>query len=174
MFKPHDGRKGVPCSTESYLPRLGEDCTGDFGEPNETDSWYERFNFLPGPNGRYYGYVLPMGPHESPPNPTDRNGWLVIFVARRVKGGPLLPVGWYEDATFEDSYRERPEYTHGAAFPLDRGKWQYTYVLAADAGKVHRIPAESRVLYPEVPAQPSFLRNYFVRPRYRSPAPSAG
>jgi hypothetical protein len=35
----------------------GEDCTGDFGEPNETDSWYERFNFLPGPNGRYYSTV---------------------------------------------------------------------------------------------------------------------
>ena len=54
----------------------GEDCTGDFGEPNETDSWDERFNFLPGPNGRYYGYVLPMGPHESHPTQrTETAGW---------------------------------------------------------------------------------------------------
>jgi hypothetical protein len=26
----------------------GENCTGNLGEPNKTDSWYERFNFLPG------------------------------------------------------------------------------------------------------------------------------
>src|ERR1035441_6315771 len=50
------------------------------------------------------------GPHGAPPKPTDKSGWLVIFLSRSGKGGPLLPVGWYEDATFEDGYRERPEY----------------------------------------------------------------
>ncbi|MGD0778824.1 MAG: hypothetical protein ABSC05_39105, partial [Candidatus Solibacter sp.] len=108
----------------------------------------------------HYGYIRPIGPHNTSPKPKDKSGWLVIFVSRSGKDGPLLPVGWYEDATFEDGYRERPEYAHDSAFPRHRNRFPYTYVLVADAVKVHGIPAKSRMLYPEVPAQPSFLPSY--------------
>ena len=159
--------QGVPVFDKILFAKIGwapkfdgEACTGDFGEPNESTSWYERFNFLFGPEGRYYGYIPPMGPHGTPPKPTDKSGWLVIFLSRSGKGGPLLPVGWYEDATFEDGYRERPEYAHDPAFLRQRNQFPYTYVLAADAARVYRIPAESRMLYPEVPVQPSFFGPY--------------
>ena len=144
-----------------WAPKFeGEVYTGNFGEPNKSASWYERLNFLFGTEGRYYGCIPSVGPHNTSPKPTDKSGWLVIFVSRSGKGGPLLPVGWYEDATFEDGRRERPEYAHDSAFPRHRDQSPYTYVLAADAVKVHRIPGESRMLYPEVPVQPSFFGPY--------------
>src|ERR1035441_3325225 len=125
--------RGVPVFDKILFAKIGwapkfdgEACTGDFGEPNESTSWYERFNFLFGPEGRYYGYIPPMGPHGTPPKPTDKSGWLVIFLSRSGKGGPLLPVGWYEDATFEDGYRERPEYAHDPGFLRQRNQLPYT------------------------------------------------
>ncbi len=43
----------------------GEELVGNFREPNESDSWWERFNFMPSINGLCYGYVVPMGPSEA-------------------------------------------------------------------------------------------------------------
>jgi hypothetical protein len=45
----------------------GEDCTGEFAEPQQTNSWYERFNFRKGPDGRFYGF-LPQ-PLQTKPRP---------------------------------------------------------------------------------------------------------
>src|ERR1035441_11130913 len=76
-----------------WAPKFeGEVYTGNFGEPNKSASWYERLNFLFGTEGRYYGCIPSVGPHNTSPKPTDKSGWLVIFVSRSGKGGPLLPV----------------------------------------------------------------------------------
>src|ERR1035438_10671655 len=52
--------QGVPVFDKILFAKIGwapkfdgEASTGDFGEPNESTSWYERFNFLFGPEGRY-------------------------------------------------------------------------------------------------------------------------
>ena len=62
---------------------------------------YEKFNFLPGPRGRCYGYLPPIGHQHAAPRPAPPHGWLIVFVAAEGGHGPLRPVGWYEDARFE-------------------------------------------------------------------------
>lgn len=101
---------------------------------------HERFNFKPGPDGRYYGYIPP---HKTP---EDAAGWLVIFVAASTNDngktfGPLLPVGWYEDATFVDE-QERPEYECIKDFTISRGGTKYTYRV--ESNRAFLIPKEMR------------------------------
>src|SRR5947207_1572074 len=107
----------------------GEELKGNFREPNESNSWFERFNFMPSVEGRCYGYMPPMA---GPPHPKYRDGWLVIFAATKNgdKGGALLPVGWYEEATFEHSYANRPE----------RHYADYEYIVSTESKNAYRIP----------------------------------
>ena len=72
----------------------------------------ERFNFLPGPDGRYYAQFPSSAPRL--PAPADRSGWTVIFLAAEAQdmGRKMLPVkvvGWFENAVFVER-EERPEY----------------------------------------------------------------
>jgi hypothetical protein len=74
----------------------------------------ERFNFLPGPGGRFYGYVRPVsGCVAKPPAPDD---WLVVFVAKHPGHTGLRIVGWYEGASFRRQYAPRPEYGRPGGF----------------------------------------------------------
>jgi len=93
---------------------------------------HERFNFLIGPDSRYYAYIPPSGEQQRPPQPKDKNDWLVVFVAAHNGNGPLTVVGWYENASFEPEYKERPEYKTGIDFETDVDGYSYIYCVSAD------------------------------------------
>jgi hypothetical protein len=135
-----------------------EDLRGNFREPNESGSWYERFNFK-SINNRCYGYIPPMGGAHAPPKPQNRDGWLVVFGAQQDGYGSLVPVGWYEDARFEESYTRRPE------TGLDE---PYTYVVSAE--DAYRIPKEKRSSFPAISTD-HFKRIYLYArsPEHREP-----
>jgi hypothetical protein len=101
---------------------------------------HERFNFKPGPDGRYFGYIPP---HKKP---DDEKGWLVVFVAASTNNngrtfGPLLPVGWFENAYFTEE-QERPEYTDDKNFPISRDGTEYLYSVVTESAFL--IPDEMR------------------------------
>src|SRR5438105_13358576 len=56
----------------------------------------ENFNFKSF-DGQVYGLI----PRVSPKVHKKQHGWLVLFLAREHGNGPLRPIGWYENATFE-------------------------------------------------------------------------
>ena len=74
----------------------------------EYEEAHERFNFLRASDGLFYGSLPPIGPNRRPPQPKKRENWLVIFVAARNGNGPLTIIGWYNNATFERDYLDRP------------------------------------------------------------------
>ena len=124
----------------------GEELVGNFSEPNESGSWWERFNFKPIDDGLCYGYVPPVGQFQAPPRPRNHHGWLVIFVATEngCRGGKLLPVGWYEKATIESGYKPRHEKN------LDQ---PYEYVFTAGINNAYLIPKQIRSSFPTIPAK---------------------
>ena len=109
---------------------------------NRYNEAYEKFNFLPGKDNIYYGYLPPIGKFKVPPKPDTTNGWLLIFVAAREGVGRLTVVGWYEDATFEGRYLKRPEYALGIPFEHDVNGKQFEYCLRTR--KAVLIPPDSR------------------------------
>lgn len=106
---------------------------------------HERFNFLSAPDGRFYGYAPPIGENEVPPKPTEKEGWLVIFVAKRPGRSGLFVVGWYVNATFHHDYLNRPEYAKRNSFESDVHGHKYGYCISADSGRM--IPAAERELF---------------------------
>lgn len=74
----------------------------------------ERFNFLPGPGRRFFGYVRPVSTFA--PKPPMRDGWLIVFVSKRPGDTGLRIVGWYENASFKPDYGPRPEYQRATGF----------------------------------------------------------
>lgn len=108
---------------------------------------HERFNFLPGPGGKYYAYVPPIGKLYVPPKPADKRDWLIVFVAAVNGKGPLMAVGWYNHATFENEYKPRPEYEMGKGFETDIEDEKYVYCVVAKnatlipaAQRTHQVP----------------------------------
>lgn len=112
---------------------------------------HERFNFLPGPDGSFYGYIPPIGQKFSTPQPDDTSGWLVIFVAPLAGHGPLVPVGWYVNATIESETTERPEYTAGVAFDMDVKGDPYLYTISANTARLIPAGVRHRIRVPGTP-----------------------
>lgn len=119
----------------------GEEVVGRHAHIGEYNEAHERFNFKRAPDGRFYAYIPPMGRHESAPSPRDTRGWLLIFVAARNGNGPLTVVGWYENAVFEHTYLDRPEYEIGD-FEMDIHGNPYSYCFSADRATL--IPLQLR------------------------------
>jgi len=103
---------------------------------------HEKFNFQKVQNQRFYAYIPPIGRNLRPPQPQETNNWLIIFVSARNGNGRLTVVGWYEQATFEREYRDRPEYESGYDFPTDVDNSNYDYCISSSSA--HLIPAENR------------------------------
>lgn len=119
----------------------GEEVVGRHQHINSYAEAHERYNFRQAPDGRYYGYVHPIGASISSPQPLTSRGWTLIFVSARDGDGPITVVGYYENATFEQGFTDRPEY--GAVpFPLDADGQRFSYVVSAD--KATLIPLEQR------------------------------
>ena len=89
----------------------------------------ERFNFLPGPSGRFYGYVRPVS--GSVPKPPVADGWLIVFVAKKPGDTGLRIVGWYEGATFRPDYAPRPEYRRPGGFRHTPDGETFPYLIEA-------------------------------------------
>ncbi|RON55950.1 DUF3883 domain-containing protein [Pseudomonas frederiksbergensis] len=117
----------------------GEEVVGRHRHINDYAEAHERFNFRKAPDGRYYGYIPPMGEHEATPKPLRLNGWTIILVAARDGDGPLTVVGHYENATFETGYRDRPEYRYGS-FPKDADGQNFSYIVSADKANIIPLP----------------------------------
>ena len=87
----------------------------------------EAFNFLPGPNGLFYGYIRQTGLIDVD---TDLR-WIVVFVSKPEGSVGLRIVGWYEDAQFE-VYSSRPEYESDDSFPrIDETGLKFHYSAIA-------------------------------------------
>lgn len=115
---------------------------GRHAHVQEYDEAHERFNFLKHSDGRYYGYLPPIGQKERPPQPKKNENWLLVFVSARNGNGPLTVIGWYERAIFHEEYIERPEYSEPEGFELDVHGEKYSYCLSARTA--HLIPTASR------------------------------
>lgn len=90
---------------------------------------HERYNFLPGPDGSFYGYTPPIGETEAAPSPKQADDWLIFFVAKKPGRSGIFLVGWYEDATFAHEYLARPEYEldpPGLELDVHGGEFSYT------------------------------------------------
>ena len=110
----------------------------------EYEDAHERFNFLPGPDGRYYGYIPPIGKKYRPPQPEKSDGWLIIFVAAERGQGPLTVVGWYDHAQLEDEYQDRPEYGANVEFETDVEDVKFMYCIVSDSATL--IPTADRTI----------------------------
>jgi hypothetical protein len=110
---------------------------------------HEKVNFLPGPDGRFYCYVPPIGgnktvkPFGSAPKPTTPDGWLVFAVSRNPKTGGLYVVGWYEDAYFMHRHEVRPEYADGEPW-FGRGDDGHEIVYTITAPRAYAIDEPDR------------------------------
>ncbi len=108
---------------------------------------HELYNFKPAQDGRYYGYVPPIGPAGASPKPAVETGWLVIFVATYRGSGTLTAVGWYEDAVFTPGYEPRPEYPD-LSYDSDGNPFAYcvsadhAYLIEPDQRKEGNIPGD--------------------------------
>src|SRR5258705_10390733 len=80
----------------------GEALAPMYADPDYVGDDFERFKFRRTADGRFYGSI----PRRTP---TVSGKWLVVFIARQ-EDGLYRPVGWYEDATFNPSPQDRPEY----------------------------------------------------------------
>ncbi|MBB4641489.1 hypothetical protein [Rhizorhapis suberifaciens] len=110
---------------------------------------HEKVNFLPGPDGRYFCYVPPIGgnkkvkPFGSAPKPINPNGWLVFAVSRNPRTGGLYVVGWYEDALFLHRHEVRPEYEDGEPW-FGRGDDGHEIVYTITAPRAYAIDGPER------------------------------
>jgi predicted restriction endonuclease len=136
----------------------GEDITGKFREPSASGDWAECFNFMLGPRESCYGYIPPIGRHHSPPKPDRKDGWLVVFCSRRTPDEPLRPVGWYEKATFQNGYEDRPP--NRLLSRSKQGPWNdLVYNVTTKTINTYLIPVGNRRLFPELPTD-RFRRSY--------------
>ena len=116
---------------------------GNFGWLTESGGeGHEAFNFLPGPDGRYYCYVPPHGQHAALPYSSEPDGWTVICLAKLPKKRGVHVVGWYENATLMGDWVPRPEYDAGVGFRLDNKGVTFSYSIKSD--DAHFVPPEAR------------------------------
>lgn len=90
---------------------------------------HEKYNFLPDVNGKFFGYVPPLGAHHRPPMPASRKGWLVFVVSKRPNHKGWFLVGWYENATFLHEYLPRPD---SSSLGKDSEGNEFLHTLVAD------------------------------------------
>ncbi|GCD60690.1 hypothetical protein NBRC3280_3288 [Acetobacter pasteurianus NBRC 3280] len=76
----------------------GDAVDGNYAWISDGGEGHEAFNFLPGTDGRYYGYVPPQGRYEGSPHDETESLWTVVFFAKHGNQKGVHIVGWYEDA----------------------------------------------------------------------------
>ncbi len=74
----------------------------------------------------------------------------MIFVAPLNGSGPLVPIGYYLNARFESSYKDRPEYRTSESFEKAPDGTRHPYAVSARMRDGRVIPVERRVAF-EIP-----------------------
>lgn len=120
----------------------GGPVVGRYAHITKFEEAHERFNFRKVEDGRYYGYLPPIGKKHRPPQPKFEDGWLLIFVSARRGTGPLTVVGWYDNATLHPEYFDRPEYNGESDFPTDVHGARFGYCISSSTA--HLLPVPSR------------------------------
>lgn len=87
----------------------GDPVDGNFRYLIAGGTGLESWNFLPGPDGNYYGYVPPSGRYAGKPSNPDPYGWTVVCLAKYPTRSGIHVVGWYEQATLLGRYERRPD-----------------------------------------------------------------
>ena len=113
------------------MGQAGEEPTSNFAVPDER--FFETWNFQDH-QGRVYGSV----PSKVPRRRSDRDGWLVVFIAPMEGKGPWYAVGCYENATLQN-----PRLLH----PVPN-RTPFTYCLTAAFEDAHLIKSNDRHLFP--------------------------
>jgi hypothetical protein len=104
---------------------------GNFPWVSKGEVGHEAFNFQPASNGRYYCYAPPQGGGYQPSNP-DPTGWTVVCLAKHPKRTGIYVVGWYENATLEGEYRDRPESPVTGLLQQKRQEDDWVYSITSD------------------------------------------
>ncbi len=128
----------------------GEPVDGNFGwlieHRNERSkkTGHEAFNFMPGPNGRYYVYVPPQSGTSAPSHPTDNKGWTVVCLAKNPKHPGVHIVGWYENATLLGEWLDPPKDRKTKTTGDVRPGYDWSYCIESDSAWF--IPPEQRTM----------------------------
>lgn len=129
----------------------GDEVVGRHKYVGDSGDAYEKYNFKR-VSGRFLGYLPPIGKQRGRkytlPNPDCHEDWLVIFCAALEGKGHLVPVGWYEKATFLSTRIPRPEYRHSRNFPVDPKGVKYVYSITAPKGKLISIDKRKKIVIP--------------------------
>lgn len=123
---------------------------------------HEAFNFLPAPDGDYYCYVPPHGPHSASPFRSDPHGWTVICLAKFPAHKGVHVVGWYENATLIGKQAPRPEYKAGVGFRRDIQGAKFSYSIRSDSAFF--VPPEARTKPFSHPSVKQAKFSYLVGP----------
>ncbi|ERS15423.1 hypothetical protein Q668_05700 [Alcanivorax sp. PN-3] len=122
----------------------GDPATGNHRFIQEQGFGHEIYNMRP-VNGKFYVYLPPIGESGAAPSPQGNfDDWVVVLVARKEGKGPLVVVGWYQGARFEQEYKIRPDFKGGGKGNDDPLGEDYVYTMIADSA--YLIPPEERTL----------------------------
>jgi hypothetical protein len=104
---------------------------------------HEAFNFRPGPQGTYYGYVPPQGGNYAPSN-DDPHGWTVVCLAKHPNYPGVHVVGWYENATLLGKWLDPPAGFAEKHGDSDHPAYDWSYCITSNSAFF--VPPEYRVL----------------------------
>ncbi len=102
---------------------------------------HERYNFLAGPDGTFFGYAPPLGEGFNPPKPDEPDDWLIFAVSKRPGRPGLYLVGWFESARFLCSYEARPD---ALALGRDTAGEFYGHTFVAPTAVAIPVPLRTR------------------------------
>lgn len=124
---------------------------------------HEAFNFMPGPDARYYCYVPPHGRSAASPSSSEPDGWTVICLAKFPSQKGIHVVGWYENATLMGKKIPRPEYAAGVGFRRDVQDVKFSY--SVKSGSAFFVPPEARTNPFSHPSVKQAKFSYLTGPR---------
>jgi hypothetical protein len=84
-----------------------------------------------------------IGKYKGLPNPVEKAGWLIIWVAAHKGTGPLMAVGLYADASFLG-----PEYKKRSVQEFGRDAEDEQYVYCISTTRARQIPVGKRQEFP--------------------------
>jgi hypothetical protein len=154
----------------------GDAVDGNYAWIAEGGEGHEAFNFLPAPDGRYYGYVPPQGRHGGSPYDESGSLWTVVFLAKHGNQRGVHIVGWYEDAQLVGKNKDReaftrPEYEDAVGFRLDTAGQKFSYSIVAD--KAFLVLPEDRTDPISHPSIKQSKYSYLLQPGEKKPATDA-
>lgn len=127
---------------------------------------HERYNFLAGPDGKFFGYAPPLGEGFNPPKPDEPDDWLIFAVSKRPGLPGLYLVGWFENARFLCGYEARPD---ASALGLDTAGEYYGHTFVAPMAVAIPVPLRTRkIVGDHLKRSYAYLKGNGQRDRWRT------